>query len=323
MGKKRETRKPWVVFSITLGILLILGLASNPALNLHASDLNGVTASSSDAEENTSEDASSEEDDSEDVTTEKDNSEEDNSEDATTEKDNSEEDNSEDATTEATTTEDATTEDATTEATTTENATTEDVAVDTEVFGDDKAPNVSLPAQDALKNAVFTAEELASGEELEVYLWVFTEDMSSIMPEKAELIKKAAGNKTIGVLLDLYLDKWVGDEYTEISELNAPILITIDIPENLRQDGRKFTVIRLHDGVAVELADLDSNPNTITISTDRFSLYALAYEDVAAPAVNNTADSPKTGDNAPIAMVMILLCASGMLVVGLKKREMK
>ena len=44
---------------------------------------------------------------------------------------------------------------------------------------------------------------------------------------------------------------------------------------------RTFAVIRVHNGKAELLADLDDNADTITIETDRFSTYAVVYKDTA------------------------------------------
>ncbi len=52
----------------------------------------------------------------------------------------------------------------------------------------------------------------------------------------------------------------------------------IGIPETLKAEGREFTIIRSHDGTYTLLPDLDDNPDTITVSTDLFSAYAIAYE---------------------------------------------
>lgn len=41
--------------------------------------------------------------------------------------------------------------------------------------------------------------------------------------------------------------------------------------------GREFYIIRAHEGEHTFMHDLDEEPDTITISTDMFSSYAIAY----------------------------------------------
>ncbi len=50
------------------------------------------------------------------------------------------------------------------------------------------------------------------------------------------------------------------------------------IPEELKEDGREFYIIRFHEGAYTVLNDIDNKPDAITISTDMFSAYAIAYE---------------------------------------------
>ncbi len=51
----------------------------------------------------------------------------------------------------------------------------------------------------------------------------------------------------------------------------------IGVPEELRGDGREYYIIRVHDGKYTLLEDMDDEPNTITVVTDMFSSYAIAY----------------------------------------------
>ena len=63
-----------------------------------------------------------------------------------------------------------------------------------------------------------------------------------------------------------------------ISETNEKLTFKVAIPENLKKDGRKFFVLRLHDG---KIDKLPVNENG-TFETDKFSSYMLVYEDVKA-----------------------------------------
>lgn len=65
----------------------------------------------------------------------------------------------------------------------------------------------------------------------------------------------------------------------EINQLNKKITFTVAIPEDLMKEGRTFYVIRVHDGKAEKLETAENEDGTLTFKTDKFSTYALAYED--------------------------------------------
>lgn len=51
----------------------------------------------------------------------------------------------------------------------------------------------------------------------------------------------------------------------------------VNIPEKLLSDGREYYIIRAHNGEYTFMNDIDDKPETITISTELFSSYAIAY----------------------------------------------
>jgi len=58
----------------------------------------------------------------------------------------------------------------------------------------------------------------------------------------------------------------------------TPVKITLTIPKNLRAKGRTFEMIGVSkNGVATVYKDEDSDPNTITITTNSFYAFALCY----------------------------------------------
>ena len=63
-----------------------------------------------------------------------------------------------------------------------------------------------------------------------------------------------------------------------IPETREKLTFKVAIPENLKKDGRKFYVLRLHDG---KIDKLPVNEDG-TFETDKFSSYMLVYEDVKA-----------------------------------------
>ena len=185
--------------------------------------------------------------------------------------------------------------------------------------------------KELLTEAVFTAEEKAlieSGATSSIQLSVAAVDAATLSPQVKHQMQQAAGDKLeIGAFLQINLIKVVGDKTTEVTRTNAPIRITITIPEALRGKAA-YSVLRLHDGVVTVLKDLDNDPNTVTFETDSFSDYALAYQEAAAttptptptakPSASNT---PKTGDSlwAPALLGAMLVLAAGITLWAVRR----
>ena len=155
---------------------------------------------------------------------------------------------------------------------------------------------------------------------------------------EAALNSSTAKGYTLGQYLDINLFKVVGDSRTAITQTKGKITVTIAVPDRLKNtDGTKtrtFAVLRVHDGKAQLLADLDQEADTITIETDRFSTYAVVYKDTAAAAGNRDSeeggsiqlraesgsgktsgsgkdDEPKTGDATPLELSATLAMIAG------------
>lgn len=132
--------------------------------------------------------------------------------------------------------------------------------------------------------AVVTPEEKAAmeaGAEAVVKLAVANAEntLAEADSQKLEqLITEAA--YTVGSYLDITLSMQVGGlEKRMVTETAVPVEIVIAVPEGLRQTDNVFSVIRIHDGEVSVLKDLDENPDTVTIQTDRFSSYTLVYKE--------------------------------------------
>ncbi|MCM1083092.1 MAG: leucine-rich repeat domain-containing protein [Clostridium sp.] len=211
------------------------------------------------------------------------------------------------------------------------------------------APEMKLDdeAYDVLINSAFTEAEIKSGKHLKVDLIVAALSEASVGQSDFEAIKTAAKKRKIAVILDMNIVKFIdGIVSGNVNKLDKEITITItiDVPKEFQAANRKFSIIRLHDGIAEELPDLDDNPNTVTFTTGKFSLYTLIYEDAGEgtaleppkndtpstvePTKNNADDanitpadntkqtaSPNTGDTALITVVFILMLVSAVLVV--------
>ena len=137
--------------------------------------------------------------------------------------------------------------------------------------------------------------------------------------DKADSLSTSQKKFVIGEYLNLkYELKKNGESCTNIEKLNNEIEITIDVPKEIRGKAIYY-IMRNHDGVCDILEDLDDNPDTITFRTDRFSTYAIAYEE---DVVNGSVD---TGDNAAsivwVYIMMIILSAGTVVLLNRKNKN--
>lgn len=124
----------------------------------------------------------------------------------------------------------------------------------------------------------------------------------------------------LGYLLDLSLYKTVGSDRYIVRETSGELIIRIAVPETLRASGRTFAVVRVHNGTAKLLEDLDTDPNTITIKTDRFSTYAIIYKDQQSNSGSNSGN-PETGNRTHPAVMIAPVASSLTLVVTAKRKK--
>lgn len=98
--------------------------------------------------------------------------------------------------------------------------------------------------------------------------------------DKKALLAYADKNDTEVVnAFDIEIELLINDESKGlIPETSEKLTFKVAIPENLKKDGRKFYVLRLHDG---KIDKLPVNEDG-TFETDKFSSYMLVYEDVKA-----------------------------------------
>jgi len=94
---------------------------------------------------------------------------------------------------------------------------------------------------------------------------------------------KTAMQKKVGYKALTYFDflimKTSDGNSTVINNTAAELEVMIPIPEEYQKAGRKFCVLRYHNGSVDVLDDIDKNdPTSITFKTDKFSEYAIAYE---------------------------------------------
>lgn len=157
-------------------------------------------------------------------------------------------------------------------------------------------PNIVLDDSQDLVDGVLTEEEKQKLAEDPEVRYVVTLEAAMLAEDPIALALADEYGLDIGQYLTLTITK---QEYysgelrnsEDVKELFQTIRLIIDVPEEVQKTGRIFKIVRVHNGVAEILEDLDDNPGTITIETRLFSTYAIAYTDTTpvAPAFTSAA----------------------------------
>ncbi len=157
------------------------------------------------------------------------------------------------------------------------------------------APTANLMnSTEDLKAMVLSAadqEQMTAGKDVKVILKVQDISASVSAEDKKQIVEKLATeqqNTTNPTLLyiDISLFKKVGDEEeTRVTETSGKIKISVEVPASMwsTETGveRTYRVVRIHNGVT-EILEGTYDPAThlFTFETDRFSTYALTYQDL-------------------------------------------
>lgn len=106
-----------------------------------------------------------------------------------------------------------------------------------------------------------------------------------------------------------------GEALGNLTELNNKIKFNMALPENLTkvEEGytRKYYIVRYHDGKS-EMIPATVDGNVLTFESDKFSTYALAYEDTKDSSIEN----PPTSDSVIIDLTVGTISVVGLLLVG-------
>lgn len=129
-----------------------------------------------------------------------------------------------------------------------------------------------------------------------------SDSTETIDKETKSALSSKVGYKPVSYF-DFVILKTAGGVTSIISNTGAELEVVLPIPQEFRKKGRKFCVIRDHNGEVDILKDIGNDPNNVTFRTDRFSEYAIAYEAV----------SPRTivlrfSIIALLGLVLALLC---------------
>ena len=132
------------------------------------------------------------------------------------------------------------------------------------------------------------------------------EDAKKVENKIASSNGKVAAYFDIGVLV-----KTATEELGNITGLKDKITLTVQIPKDLPEVPSGYTrvykIIRVHDGVAEELATTVKG-NKVSFESDRFSTYALTYEDT------KKIENPQTGDSIYTVIALFAIAIMGVMV---------
>lgn len=154
------------------------------------------------------------------------------------------------------------------------------------------------------------AKAIEDGKALSVVTIINEADTSfSAVKADAEKIQKkletlTADNQntaTVAMYLDLHMQIRDGSTVLgNITKLSEPVTFTVMLPKSLQAEGRSYYVLRVHDGGVDNIAAA-VNGDVLTFETDRFSTYAIVYEDkrVADNGTEIPDPKPETPDSKP------------------------
>ena len=174
---------------------------------------------------------------------------------------------------------------------------------------DGKAPGAQLAASAAeLADCVLTPEEKQQwkdGADVRIVLDIkdgadsIAGGDKALVEEKLAQAGEVSGYK-VGQYLDVSLFKVIDGSSSAITKTSSKLKITIAVPDSLKGGAQPadFAVIRVHEGVAEVLGDLDNSPETITIETDSFSAYAIVYSSSDDSGDDNNGDDDNSGDDS-------------------------
>ncbi len=142
----------------------------------------------------------------------------------------------------------------------------------------DDVINPSLPDLDVVVQKMLSTDDvmrLAKGGHVDISVSLTGLDNADDATKR--IMKNAVGQKPLKYF-DLTMLKSVDGNTERVTELPTTMEVVIEIPQEIYQEGKTYSVLRVHDGELTVLPDLDDNPRTITFRTDRFSSYAISKE---------------------------------------------
>ena len=130
------------------------------------------------------------------------------------------------------------------------------------------------------------------------------EDADNIQKGVEEYKKDVPGLAIAGYLdISIYL-QMDDEDWSYVSNTNKPVELVINVPDSMKGLSKNYYILRLHDGQTSLFSDNDEDPDTITISTGKFSIYVVMYDSEAAAEIEK---SEKNEINLLIIFVIALI----------------
>lgn len=173
---------------------------------------------------------------------------------------------------------------------------------------------ISMDGEELLNAVVDPFEKAWLSDDVDVILSVNNGD--NLSDSDKELIKAAAYDTdsnvkySVGQYLDISLLANINGEERNISEAYKEIPLTFEIPQNIKDSSYAYGLIRVHNGTAELLKDLDSDPDTITVKTDCFSACAIVYtKDIGDINIKTANMLDCLRVFLPVTSIAVLLCS--------------
>lgn len=166
---------------------------------------------------------------------------------------------------------------------------------------------------------------VCSKEELSKELIIKNKVEKEIPKSDLELIKNSINSKyKIFSYYDISLGNFIKENLISYEDSsNQDILVTLDtsgIEELKNGYTRKYSIIRLHNNVS-DILDVNLNEDdTISFKTNKFSTFALVYQDTLIKNVSKNITNPNTLDNIT-AHIIILLLSLTLFITIIRKRK--
>ncbi len=174
------------------------------------------------------------------------------------------------------------------------------------------APKVdAITTKEELSEALFSEEEkerILYGEDAFITLRV-KDGTNTISHKDAQLIQRQLGNNILGQYIDVSLYKKIGkDEEIPVLQTETKIKFSLQevgkpLDSPSEKVGKTFAIGVQGDETFV-FFDLDEMEGTITIETDKFSTYAVAYEKIEIQTEETTTKEPEVEKKETTAQEM-------------------
>ena len=176
--------------------------------------------------------------------------------------------------------------------------------------GIDKILSKTISDIDAVRDAIKTGKDVSV--KIDSKQIVDKDDLTKL----EEDFQKEYDNTVIKTFFDINVLYKIGrNAEVKIPELSEKITLTVAVPEEYEEEElkegmtRKYFMIREHNGTYEKLEATKIADGRFTFETDKFSTYALAYEDIT---------NPDTKDNIMVYAIATLTSLAALFIIKKK-----